>query len=56
VKTETLVTDHCFPGASKVSGKIPIRDVRDLPLRKILFTIVRVVGSQALHLDTNTQM
>jgi hypothetical protein len=55
-KTEHLVRYHCVAGTMKISGKIPIRDVRDLPLQTILFTIVRIVGSQTPHLATNTYM
>ena len=37
-------------------GKIHIRDVSDQPLRKILFTIARLVGSVALHLANISYM
>jgi hypothetical protein len=55
-KTENYISQHCVVGTRKSSGKIPIKNVRDISLRTVLFTITRVVGSVAPHLATNSQM
>jgi hypothetical protein len=38
------ISAHCVPGTQKHRGKVAIRDVRDLPLRTILYTIMHMVG------------
>jgi hypothetical protein len=45
------VAHHCIPGMEKNSGNVSIRDVRDLPLRTILYTITRMVGNVTPHMD-----
>jgi hypothetical protein len=45
------VAHHCIPGAENHSGKVSIRDARDLPLRTILYTITWMVGSVAPPMD-----
>jgi hypothetical protein len=42
---------HCVSSTQKHSDKVAIRDVCDFPLRTILYTIVRMVGSAAPHMD-----
>jgi hypothetical protein len=45
------VAHHCMPGTENNSGKVTIRDVMDLPLRTILYTITWMVGSATPHMD-----
>jgi hypothetical protein len=47
---------HCVPGARLVGGRIPIKDIRDLPLRSILFTITSVTESTSAHLASRSQV
>ena len=56
-----LVTDYihqfCQPGTQpSKDGKINIRDVRYLPLRTIIFTISKLVGSVTLHMANRSYM
>jgi hypothetical protein len=44
------VAHHCVPGMEKHSGKVAIRDVLDLPLQTILYTITWMAGSAAPHM------
>jgi hypothetical protein len=44
------VTNHCSVGREKHSGKVPIKNVLELSLRTIIFTITHVVGSAAPHM------
>ena len=44
------VAQHCSAGMEKHSGKVPIKNILDLPLRTILFTITYVVGSETPHM------
>jgi hypothetical protein len=39
-----------------VGGRIAIKDVRDLPLQSILFTITNLVGSTNSHLVSRSQV
>jgi hypothetical protein len=41
---------HYIPGARLVGGRIPIKDIRELPLRSILFAITSVTGSTSMHI------
>jgi hypothetical protein len=47
---------HCVPGARLVGGRIPIKDIRELPLRSILFSITSVTGSTSMHLASRSQV
>jgi len=38
------------------SGKIPIKNVLELSVRTIIFTITRIAGSTTLHLDLKSQI
>jgi hypothetical protein len=44
------VAHHCTAGTEKHSGKVSIKDVQDLSLRTILYTITHVVGSVSPHM------
>ena len=51
------VLQHCYPGTQpRKDGKINIRDVRDFPLRTILFTIAKFVGTVTLHVANRSYM
>jgi hypothetical protein len=55
-KVDLYLARHCIPGARLVGGRIPIKDIRDLPLRSILFTITSVTGSTSTHLASRSQV
>jgi hypothetical protein len=44
------IWQYCIPEAERCSDKVSIRDVRDLPLQTILFTISHMVGSSSPHM------
>ena len=44
------VAHHFMPGTKKHSGKVSIRDVQDLPLKTILYTITCMAGSVSPHM------
>jgi hypothetical protein len=44
------ISAHCVPGTHKHCDQIAIRDVRDLPLQTILYTITCMAGSAAPHM------
>jgi hypothetical protein len=39
-----------------VGGRIAIKDIRDLPLRSILFSITSIAGSTSSHLVSRSQV
>jgi hypothetical protein len=47
---------HCIPRARLVGGRIPIKDIRELPLRSILFSITSVMSSTSMHLASRSQV
>jgi len=53
---EVYVADHCIPGSRLVEERIVIKDVRDLALRSILFSITNLEGSTSAHLASKSQM
>ena len=51
------VMQYCYPGAEPSKyGKINIRDVRDFPLRTILFTITKLASTVTLHVANRSYM
>ena len=51
------VMQYCYPGAEPSKyGKISIWDVRDFPLRTILFTIAKLVSTVTLHVANRSYM
>jgi hypothetical protein len=50
MSTEEYITQYVGKEPEKVSGKIPIKDIIDRPLRMILFTITNLEGSTGPHL------
>jgi hypothetical protein len=55
-QTYEYIAQFCVPGSHKESGRIVIKDVRDLPLRAIMFTITKLEGSTSPHLASKSQM
>ena len=49
ITTQELIVRHFYLGTKMLGKKIPIKDVMELPLQTILFTMQRVVGSQGAH-------
>jgi len=56
VSTESLLATHCRAGARLSGGKITIADVTSVPLREILYTISRAVGSASCHATSKAHM
>ena len=54
--THELIDHHYIPGTGTSGKKIPIKAVVDGPLRTILFTMHRVVGSQGVHQASRVHM
>lgn len=51
------IRQFCWPGTQpSKDGKINIRDVRDMPLQTILFTITKLAGSMTLHVVNRSYM
>jgi hypothetical protein len=53
---DEYLANHCVPGVRLVGGRITIKDIRDLPLRSILFSIMSIVGSTRSHLVSRSQV
>ena len=53
---EDYIQFYCIEDAKKVGTQIPIRDLKDLYMKIILFAISRVAGSASLHQASQTQM
>ena len=51
------IMQYCYLGSEpSQDGRINIRDVRDFPLRTILFTIGKLVGTVTLHVANRSYM
>ena len=51
------VIQYCYPGFEpRKDGKINIRDVRDFPLRTILFMISKLASTVTLHVANRSYM
>jgi len=48
--TSHYISAHCVPGFKRHSVKVIIRDICDLPLRTILYTIVHMAGREDPHI------
>ena len=53
---DEYLANHCVLGVRLVGGRIAIKDIRDLPLRSILFSITRIEGSTSAHLVSRSQV
>ena len=56
VITQELIECHYFPGTQMYGKKISIKEVMDLPLRIVLFTMQRLSRSQGAHQDSQSHM
>jgi hypothetical protein len=45
LQTDDYIAQFCMSGSHKESGRIAIKDVRDIPLQDIIFTITKLAGS-----------
>ena len=53
---DEYLASHCVLGARLVGGRIAIKDIRDLSLRSILFSIMSIEGSTSAHLVSISQV
>ena len=53
---DEYLANHCVPGLRLVDDRIAIKDIKDLPLRSILFSITSIVGSTSAHLVSISQV
>jgi hypothetical protein len=56
VPMDEHVKNHCVLGTRLVGGRITIKDIRDLPLRSILFSITSIARSTNSHLVSISQV
>jgi len=54
--TTDYISTYCVARTSKKSGNISIKDMVNMPLRTILFTIARAFGNTSSHHATKGQM
>jgi len=52
--TNEYITQFCVPGLHKESGRIAIKDVRDISLRAILFAIKKLEGRTSPHIASKS--
>jgi hypothetical protein len=50
------INEYCEDGTEKMGSQVPIKQITNLSLKVILYTIVRIVGSNSLHLASWSQM
>lgn len=50
------IATHCIAGTGKKSGNISIKDMVNMPLQTIIFTIVKAFDSNGSHHATKAQM
>jgi hypothetical protein len=55
-QVDVYLARHCIPGARLVGGRIPIKDIRDFPLRSILFAITSMTDITSAHLASRLQV
>jgi hypothetical protein len=53
---DEYLANHYVPGVRLVGGRIAIKDIRDLPLRSILFSITSITGSTSAHLVSRSHV
>ena len=52
LNVKNYIDIYCELGTQKRGSCIPIVHIRNFPLQVLVSTIVRVVGSSSLHLET----
>ena len=53
---DDIIDQHCSLGTESQSGKLVIKSLVDLPLRIVVYTIGRVVGTRASHFTGRSHM
>ena len=53
---DDIIDRHCALGTKAQYGKLKIRSIVNLPLRTMVYTIVKVVGIRYTHLTTQSHM
>jgi hypothetical protein len=53
---DEYLANYCVPGSRLVGGRNTIKDIRDIPLRSILFSITSIDRSTILHLVSISQV
>ena len=53
---DEYLANHCVPGLRLVDDRIAIKDIRDLSLWSIMFSITSIVGSMSAHLVSRSQV
>jgi hypothetical protein len=55
-QVDVYLARYCVPGARLVGGRISIKDIQELPLKSILFSITSVTGSTSTHLVSRSHV
>ena len=53
---ESYIRDLCADGTCRQGGKLPIQHVTNIPLRTILYTVMRIPRSTSTHLAFKSQV
>ena len=53
---DDMIKIYCSLGTHAQSKKLPIKWIVDRPLRRLLYTIEKVVGTRSAHLTTRAHM
>ena len=53
---DDIINQHCSLGIESQSGKLQIKCLVDLPLRTVVYTIGKVVGTRTFHLTSRSHM
>ena len=53
---EDIIDQHCALGTESQSGKLQIKSIVDIPLRTVVYTIRKMVGTRSSHLTTRSHM
>ena len=53
---DDIIDQHCSLGTESQSGKLRIKSLVDIPLRTVVYTIGKVAGTRASHLNSISHM
>ena len=53
---DDIIDQYCSLGIESQSGKLQIKSLVDIPLRIVVYTIGKVVGTRSAHLTTRSHM
>ena len=51
-----IIDQHCALGTEYKYGKLRIKSIVDIPLRTVVYTIGKLVGTRSTHLTTRSHM